>query len=110
MTKDELLEFAKESIWNSVEKEGYEIVERSDDLLIALGERHEPVFIFLAVAMAPIKPTKEDIPDLFLRIEGHKKRKEKCFFASVSLMGPSVEGMPIRNGGFYIRYLGLEEI
>jgi len=110
MTKDEFLEFAKESIEKTVEKEGYEVVERIDDLLIALGERNEPVFIFLAVGMAPTIPTKEDIPGLSFRIRGHKERKERCFFASVSLWGPSEEGMPIRNGAFYVRYKGLEEI
>jgi len=110
MSKDEMFEFVKETIWNAVEKEGFEIVERLDDLLVAVDENHEHVFIFLAVSMAPKKPTLEDIPGLFLRIEGHKKRKERCFFAAVSLMGPSVEGMPIRNGGFYTWYPGLQEI
>ncbi len=110
MTKDEMFEFVKETIWSAVEKEGYEISERINDLLIAIGENNEIVFIFLAVAMAPKLPTKEDVPELALRTRGHKERGEKCFFAAVSLMGPSVNGMPARNCGFYTRYLGLEEI
>lgn len=110
MTKDELWDYAATVINSSVEKEGYEISERINDLLIAIGRKNEFVFIFLAVAMAPKKPTKEDVPELAFRTNGHKERGEKCFFAAVSLMGPSINGMPIRGAGFYTWYPGLEEI